>query len=440
MKLNRKTKKAITEAAERYLAKQKVLHKRPHSVDIGAVIDSMKRDKAHIKALMQKKAGILDPVQQNLCNEVWDERMVLRPELRKDILSIVDKVTKKCNLEGVWILGSITGHKYTDTSDIDVNVSVYEFDNSLRELANNVSGPTTNSGRHPVNLHIKQSSGTRPNWQDSYFGVYDVINNDWESLPPKREIYRDPEVEFKLEVLLARKIAEDFNNKVDKFKEQLADIGKLKRMHYTIPATLQYAMKTKRAHLKKQLTELVELAHSFEDERKFEYQWGWGVPRKSFRNILYKVLEHGRYGKLFLLLEKVPLENEFGSEDMIRKEASSADAMLSKAIELYRKGGSSIVPTFSEYYQLKQQERAKAISKPVSSTTLAVSGGVGAVAGLRLTKKKAPFFRMLRNVGASAAIASATAYGIDSIRKARTAKKMVYPQADYMKYNKIITK
>jgi hypothetical protein len=38
-------------------------------------------------------------------------------------------------------------------------------------------------------------------------------------------------------------------------------------------------------------------------DRELVYGEGWGVPRRSFRNILYKLVEHGQYGEILKRLK-----------------------------------------------------------------------------------------------------------------------------------------
>jgi predicted nucleotidyltransferase len=386
---------------------------------------------------MYKKAGILDKIRNQLATDVWNERMVLRPELRKNIIETIEKVTPLSNVEGAWIIGSITGYQYTETSDVDVNVSVFNFSQDLREKAKKLSGVMTHSGRHPVNLFLKETSGTFPTWQDSFFGVYDVINNDWVNLPPSRDIFRDPDAEFKLEILYARKIAQDFNERVDRLKNLIRSIHRYKRMEWSLPALARPELVKRRAVIKDQLTKLVDMVHALEDDRKFVYQWGWGIPRKDFRNIVYKVLEHGRYGNLFLILEKIPLSEEFGSDDMLRKEASRADSLLSRAVKHFSQGKSDVIPSFGEYRELKSQEYAESIRKP-SRTATAVGLGVGGVLGLLATKKKAPWRTALRNVSSGVVLGATLGHGIASRAKVIAARRMIDSNKDLETYNNIL--
>ena len=58
-------------------------------------------------------------------------------------------------------------------------------------------------------------------------------------------------------------------------------------------------IKKKEAEVMEDLEELKEFTKRLEDDRHFVYEKGWGVPRTNFRNIMYKYIEHGPYGKFF---------------------------------------------------------------------------------------------------------------------------------------------
>jgi len=266
------------------------------------------------KLLITKLAGVLDPVQKNLAVDVWDEKQKLRPELKDQIMRHIANIIPRQDIMGVYILGSITGYKYTETSDIDVNIFARNYDPSMREKANQVNGFHSYGGRHPVNLFISEYKDKLPNWQDAVFGVYNVLKNDWEMIPPGRENFRDPQLEFKMEIDLASSIARQFTDKVEKVKTDVHSLNKLKKFKWAIPGLSNWYYKKKRNKIKDQLTDLAVMAQGLEDDRKFEYAWGWGTPRKNFRNIVYKLIEHGPHGELFLKLEKIDLPNQFGDE------------------------------------------------------------------------------------------------------------------------------
>ncbi len=47
------------------------------------------------------------------------------------------------------------------------------------------------------------------------------------------------------------------------------------------------------------LKDLISQAKSIKADRKESYRLGFGIPRESFNNIVFKMIEHGIHGKLF---------------------------------------------------------------------------------------------------------------------------------------------
>ena len=53
------------------------------------------------------------------------------------------------------------------------------------------------------------------------------------------------------------------------------------------------------------IQDLIDQAKSIKKNRQREYKQGFGVPRRSFNNIVYKLIEHGQYGELFEALKSI---------------------------------------------------------------------------------------------------------------------------------------
>ena len=70
------------------------------------------------------------------------------------------KILPKEIVKAVYIIGSITGYKYTDTSDIDINVHIDPFDESMdkQKVTAAVNGFLGLGGRHPVNFFVQPYS------------------------------------------------------------------------------------------------------------------------------------------------------------------------------------------------------------------------------------------------------------------------------------------
>ena len=58
------------------------------------------------------------------------------------------------------------------------------------------------------------------------------------------------------------------------------------------------------------LKELIQQSKEIKKRRKQSYSLGYGIPRHSFNNIVYKLIEHGQYGDLFTLLKSLKSNEE----------------------------------------------------------------------------------------------------------------------------------
>jgi len=376
--------------------------------------------------------SILDPIQTQLCVDVWDEKMHLRPEVRKQIIDGATAIVGKNNLLGLFVIGTITGYQYTETSDIDVNVSVLNIDDKMREKSINDSGLiAAYSGRHPINFNLKQNSGNDEMWQDATFGIYNVLRDDWTNLPPGPDAYRDPMIKYKLEIDYARIIANEFNSRIERFKKHIATLTKIKRFKWTIPFLGQWFYNHKNSQVKQELIELAQMVHGLESDRKFAYYWGWGAPREDFRNIVYKYLEHSPNGKFFELLEKVdvPTELSFGPT---KKELKTVE----HPGEVVKAGEFTATP--DEYHEQEQLRREDTINRSDIPAPL-IGGGLGLAVGALFAKKKR-LGKALKEVANTTAIGALGFGAADQLIKRKATKELASPDTlrkDYSKYQEM---
>lgn len=376
--------------------------------------------------------SIIDPIQKQLCIDVWDERMRLRPEVRKQIIDGAKEVVGDGKLLGLFIIGTITGYQYTESSDVDINVSVLEVTDDMRERALEVSGRTViTGGRHPINYNLKQNSGNDEMWQDATFGIYNVLRDDWTNLPPGPDKYRDPVIEYKLEIDYARVIANEFNSRIEKFKKHVATLTKIKRFKWTIPFLGQWFYNHKNAQIRKELIELAQMAHALENDRKFAYYWGWGAPRGDFRNIVFKFLEHSPNGKFFKILQKVeiPTELSFGPT----KEELKASEHPGEVVKV----GEELVDP-EQYHQTKQLQREATMNRS-DVVTPVIGGATGLAIGAILARKaglRGTLSKLVNFTGAGALSSGA----VDQLIKRKATKELVSTDTrrkDYAKYEEI---
>tara|TARA_Y100000004_G_scaffold190521_1_gene247773 strand:- start:241 stop:1050 length:810 start_codon:yes stop_codon:yes gene_type:complete len=247
---------------------------------------------------LKKIAGILDKPRDTMAVDVWTSDKKIVPQVKEQLLKKLYSFVPKNVVKEVFIIGSITGYKYKETSDIDINVSIDPYDDKYQKARKEINGFLSVGGRHPVNFYMVPFSGVSTAWQDAKFGVYDLLQDEWVVSPPTREEVRDPKHQFVFEIQVAQHLANIFDRHVKEFHNDVMTLKRYKE-NLTEGWMKNWYIKKKEAEVMEGLEELKDFAQKLEDDRQFVYSKGWGVPRTSYRNIMYKYIEHGPYGKFF---------------------------------------------------------------------------------------------------------------------------------------------
>lgn len=253
---------------------------------------------------MNKQSGILDPIKDKLAPEIWGYVGVMKPAIKTKIIEKIHELVGT-NYSEVFALGSTTGYQYSDDSDLDINVTVPfgmitpELDAKRKDI-NGFLAPGTS---HPINLFLQSREGNTPaNWQDAVFGVYDVLADSW-VVKPHKELNVAPQEYFKIDLMSA-------NIVIDEFIKLSKEYFVKKRLYETTlklsnpeHETDYYYYDLRLERLKKQMYEAAQKVYDYaknvDTEREMEYDWGWGIPRINWRNLVFKLMEGSPYGKFF---------------------------------------------------------------------------------------------------------------------------------------------
>lgn len=236
--------------------------------------------------------SLLDIPKTVLDYNVWNSKTLqLNPDIEKQILETILKIVDFTEVKEIFILGSITGYQWDANSDIDVNVRIplelITADLHIKRKLNNANLAV--GTKHPIHYFF-QPYDKPASWQDSYFGVYDVINQKWVVLPPARNTIRDPKEEYYFDLITANMQLEEFRRILKNWK------------HYK---NIQNPTLKDRQLENKFFMEAREFAKFLDEDRKLEYEYGWGIPRKNWRNIVYKFIEHSDVGPDFEYLKEI---------------------------------------------------------------------------------------------------------------------------------------
>jgi len=180
-----------------------------------------------------KNSGILDEPQATLAPDVWtfpDKRPPkLRPAIKRQMLAILTTRVPKETLKSVVIIGSITGYKWSLTSDIDVNVLIAPFDPSIEKMkiTQGINNYLAVDTKHPVTFFVQEWKDDK-SWQDAKFGVYEVLTDTWRVLPEDRSSVRHPAEQFYQEIRYAKRVLRQFKTLADDYFKDIKNLDKLR--------------------------------------------------------------------------------------------------------------------------------------------------------------------------------------------------------------------
>lgn len=282
---------------------------------------------------MEKKAGMIDPIQETLEPDIYDEDGKMYPELTKYIRDTLATKISLDKVEAMLSTGALTGLQYNDGSDVDISVYIKnppkEWEGSGKSsLVGDISHiPLPGTKRTFQYYVLPWDKNTRRGLRNREFGLYDVMNDKWHTPPRPREDYTPPEVKFKSEFIMARHMARNLDRKVMAFRKYIKNYKSYKKGRYTNAnwsPTIMLYHKRKAQHAWK---DLVEFCQSVYIGRHHRYSLGWGVPRNAQANVNFKLLEYGPHFNMFdkaskwdlpdrvedIKLEKIDLEKTEGT-------------------------------------------------------------------------------------------------------------------------------
>jgi hypothetical protein len=133
------------------------------------------------------KESILDPVRDNLCNDIWrKEDKLLKPFVKEKILSIFYEWMKNLKIDkkpdAIKLVGSMAGYQYNDQSDIDINIEISLNKDRIERIRKLLPNGNLLSGTdHKINFYISNKTSS----EEIFNGIYDVLKDKWIKKPRK---------------------------------------------------------------------------------------------------------------------------------------------------------------------------------------------------------------------------------------------------------------
>ena len=240
-----------------------------------------------MSSLFSKPKNYLNP-------ELFDQNNILHSSIHNKLLHRAYTIFPKEKIEHLLIIGSSIGYTWKMDSDIDINLILKQDVPEGSEFWSNVAKETNGSERlpgtmHEVNffIHDYREIGDL----DDVLGVYDLIANKWLKPPPPPHSIPDVMEQNRFAIVTAQHYetkAKDLVNKLvtnwEKFKETGDDNWKEEAKLYLEP--------------------LIDLYLEVDKQRKLQYQYGWGTPRYSDSNVIYKYLDRNKFFGIIDVLKR----------------------------------------------------------------------------------------------------------------------------------------
>jgi hypothetical protein len=225
--------------------------------------------------------SLFDQPKPYLDPDLWLPGKILKPEVKEYLITLLEKIFPMNKVFGMHMIGSSVSYQYGKDTDIDVNIiaqkgETFEKWHSIFKKFNNLNNlypGTTN----PINFFFQEYT-PEDDWSNS-LGSYDILQGKWSKLPIPFDRIGDPTTKYEREIAYGKMLLSMIETKEDLAQEALrrGDQGAADIIH----------------------TDLAVFFKQVEDGRKAAYRFGAGTPALQEWNIVYKMIEHSKYGKLF---------------------------------------------------------------------------------------------------------------------------------------------
>jgi hypothetical protein len=254
--------------------------------------------------------SILDPKQPTLDPHIFDINKTppeLKPEVQKQILAGISRLSEKINIIDYTLIGSILTRQYTHTSDVDVNLLINEPDTEIESairIATASSGQMVKDTQNPIQYHVLNSKQSFDNANDSADAVFELSTNKFIRVAIETPFYVEKYMnKFKSAV----KQIEDLK---DDLRDDLIDYSELKKLSVADGKVLLSQITKELEQIESDAAGLVDLYDKIKKERKDGFLkpltakqiQEYGSKNRLPGNVVYKLLERHYY---LQFLEKV---------------------------------------------------------------------------------------------------------------------------------------
>lgn len=284
------------------------------------------------------KESIIDPVRPTLSPQVFDhpesENASLKPHVQEFIRHRILDLFQDMEIRHYALIGSILTHRWTETSDIDLNVRVdasYKNIKELRKIAVKKSGHLLPNTLHPVNFHLVFDDEEYQHKLKVADGVYDVVSNVWLRKPDESRPF-DVSEYFGM---FKKKVAE-FNALKSELKHDLIDYTALKNLPRESLSKLRKLIAQQLKEVEKDALNLSDYYDKIKQDRRDAFDKPitrdeirkYGSKNRLPENVIFKLMEKYHYLEFLKKVDEI-----IGSDRKLSKDEADelADYVLKKS-------------------------------------------------------------------------------------------------------------
>ena len=268
--------------------------------------------------------SVLDPEQPTLNKNLFDlsdeNSISLKPEVRTQILAGIAKLSKHFDVLDYTVIGSSLTKKYTETSDIDVNLFINNKTlpmSDARKLAIKSSGEFVHGTKNPIEYHVLNSKTDFNNANESADAVFDLSSNKF--------IRMSKELPFHVEKYMSmfKKRVEQIKDLKNDLADELLDYSELKKFSHEDATTLKLEIEKELKSIEDSAVGLVDLhkkilkdrAKAFAKDLTANDIKEYGSKNLLPGNVVYKLLERHYYIQFLQKVEDVMADGKVTSKE-----------------------------------------------------------------------------------------------------------------------------
>jgi hypothetical protein len=227
--------------------------------------------------------SLFDLPRPTLNPAIFSKDEIMLPQVKSYLINLLGHIYPEDHIYRLTLLGSNVSHQYDSTSDIDVNVvgvkgQSYDFWHKTFKDFNNTPNLLPGTS-HPINFFFQEYFPTQDAyaWRNSV-GGYDIIMDRWIKRPKPFNEIGDP---------------------TDTYAEQIAYVKLMLKMVESEVHAIRVAIhQGDKAKALTSLKTLQQFMKKVDADRKTAYEYGGGTPSASENNLIYKLIEHGKFGDI----------------------------------------------------------------------------------------------------------------------------------------------